>query len=578
MPPKTHAALATLLAATHLLACDKPEPAAPAPAITQRPTDRPDDAPPWIAPEQPAIPIVITAQGPTAAAIPIAPTLDGAAAPWTIDGQTLSQQARWHDATLAQTWRIADGDPTLRAVVTLDKLPAQALEGPLTLTLTLPAGDVDIVDDAMNVTRVETSAATHAWTPGWVRWRAGERTITFTYAGGERMEVTREASGVTLRWTLWSPQAHPLTKNCGPQLKDWSLAARWEVTWGDRAPVLPSRLPGGAQAALAPVFIDPALTGRKDLKEGAALSAQDWLTRTRTLVHGHSASTDPRFGNGGLLGGQLGGTISAPSKIAGDLAVQSYAKELPDRVEIAAEDSAGATLALFSGQPDCQHLARPGAGLAPVALALGGVTSKLPDMLTAAPGVAHDVPLTADVPSLNGQRATLTTTALSRAALQNLQRQRGLSWFATPLVATRNPLVAAARESLLDPERQGNWTLHPELAAALGEVELLQESETLMFAPVSLLVRHWRAAQRVQINPLPDGSWLLHNPGAPIPAFTLIAPDALAIATPPGGDDKTTGEGPQAQRWLWLDLPSGFTRLTSPAAPISPVRWSLAPL
>ncbi len=574
MSAKPLAALAALLLVT---ACDKPAPPQPAP---QPSIQRPDGIPAWSAPaDAPPQAIVITAQGPTVAAIPIAPLLSGAAEPWTHDGAArITHATRWHGAQLVQTWTVTEGDPTLRAAITLDALPAQALEQPLTLTLALPAGEVELMDDAMGVVKVEASAATHAWTPGWLRWRSGDRVVTFTHAGGERLEVERAASGVTLRWTLWSPQAHPLIKECGAQAAGWSLAARWEVTWGERAPLMPSRLPGGYQAALAPVFIDPALTGRKDLKEAGAASAQDWLIRARTLIHGHSASTDPRFGNGGLLGGQLGGTLSAPAKIAADIAVQSYAKSLPDRVEIAAEDAADTTLALFSGQPDCQHLAPPGAGVAPVALALGGVTSKLPDMLTSAPSVAHGAPITLSVPTLNGQRATLTTTALSRAALQNLQRQRGLSWFATPLIATRNPLVAAAQEALLEPERQGHWTLHPELAAALGEVELLQEGESILFAPVGLLARHWRAAQRVQISPLPDGSWLLHNPGAPILSFTLLA-SATSTLSLDGAQDKTTGEGASAQRWLWLDLPTGFTRIPDAAStPLAPIRWQLAPL
>jgi hypothetical protein len=577
MSAKPLAALIALL----ITACDKPAPAPGKPPSPQAPEV---DAPAWFAPEQPVTAITLTALGPTLAlgdkTVALAPVLANDASPWSAQGQSgLAHAARWHDATLSQHWTIAQGNPTLAADLSTDLLPAQAESEPLTLTLQLPPGQLDLLDDTLHVRAVETQAATHAWTPGWLRWRSGEHTLTFMHAGGERMEVSRDDQGVTLRWTLWQPDAHPLLKGCGERLKSWSLAASWSVTLGDRAPVVASRLPGGYQAALAPAFIDPALTGRKDLKEGAAVSAQDWLARARTLIHGHSASTDPRFGNGGLLGGQLGGTLSAPATIAADLAVQAYIRELPAQtIEIAAEDAAGAHNTLFSGQPDCKHLAPPNDKATPVALALGGVTSKLPDLLTSAPAVGHNLPLTATLPALNGQRSTLTTAALSRASLQNLQRQRGLSWFATPLVASRNPLIAASREALLEPERQGHWTLHAELAAALGEVELLQESETLLFAPVGALMRHWRAAQRVRISPLPDGSWLLHNPGPAIPGFTLISPEATSPTPPPGASDKSTGEGEGAQRWLWLDLPAGYTRLVATAAPLQPVRWAINPL
>jgi hypothetical protein len=577
MSPRAHAALAALL----LLGCDKKTPATPpeAPSTAQRP----DDTPVWIAPDAPVTRLTLTAQGPSmaheqAAPLLIAPTLAGGAEPWSIDHDAMLHATRWHTGQLTQRWEITPGDPTLRATLALDAMPTQATEQPLTLTLSLPPGELDVIDDTMSLAHVQAEAATHAWTPGWLRWRSGEQVVTFVHSGGERMEIKRDEAGITLSWTLWSPELHPLLKGCEAQITGWSLDARWEVTLGDRAPVIPSRLPGGFQAAIAPVFISPALTGRKDLRESDATSAQDWLARARTLIHGHSASTDPRFGNGGLLGGQLGGTLSAPAKIAADISVMGYAKGLPEQVEIAAENAAEASTALFTGQPSCANLATPGATNTPVALALGGVTSKLPDMLTSAPGVSSGAPLTVTVPALNGQRSTLTTSALSRPALQQLQRQRGLAWFTTPLVATRNPLVAAAQEALLEPERQGHWTLHPELTAALGEIELLQESETLLFAPVGMLMRRWRAAQRVAVSPLPDGSWLLHNPGAPIPDFTLISPEPSLLTTPPGAQDKLTGDGAAQQRWIWLALPTGFTRILATAPPIAPVRWQLTPL
>lgn len=511
----------------------------------------------------------------------------------------ITGRGQWNGKPAMLRWIIEEKDPQISLTIELTSVDINQLATPIKATLALPGdgGELWRVRSDFQRDAIRNRRMLDAWSPQWLQWRSDDRTLSFTGWNADRVHVDPEEHA--LDFSLWHPAHHPPLSGCG-DLDAVTLRYRLEVTIGDRLDLVTSRLPSGHQAALAPLFI--AATDHPDatLKEGTPKDALDWSARVQTLLYGHSFEEDPRFGNGGLLGIELGGGVTVPAAWYEEKAVKS----LRDRTDetrariIPRGEVKGAAISMtpelgcasFAGKNNAQVYLGLGTmhpSSAPINALLPSTAMVIGDeqVQTSLPGFVDGRPAHLELPLLSGSRRALTDGYFSREKLHKLLTERGIAWFATPLVATRNPLVGASREALLEPERQGHWTLAPNLARALGNVELINEDGRLLVTHPGELLNHWRATRRVQLRELADGSYALLNPGPPIKGFTLIAPGDI---TPSIGEDGAAPLGREVlsprdgetQTWFWWDLKEGVTHLRFGAgdaseSPLQPVLWNI---
>ena len=519
------------------------------------------------------------------------------------DSRTLiTGHGTWHGSPVTLRWSIEDGDPQIALLIEMENLPAARLGEPIEATISLPKGATyEVMHSSMVRQPLESTTVLDAWSPQWLRAKHESQTLSFSGWDVDRATVDPHDSSIT--FSLWHPAHHPPLASCDASLK-LTLRRRLELTLGERLELVASRLPEGYQAAVAPTFTLPASHPDAALHEGSPRSAADWVRRATTLLYGHSLESDPRFGNGGLLGIGLGGGIFLPAKWKNAPEIAAFKKRLKSaRAAILIEPSPagapGQAGELFAQDFDCDaFLSTPSDE---VMLSVGPVSNLAAHLNVLEPGealVINEQAIMTTLPGffqahatylelaqLDGQRQTLTQAVFGREALQGLLDARGIAWFAAPLVATRNPLEAAATQSILDPERQGHWTLTPSLTRALGNVELLNEEARLLVTHPRELLSHWRQTRRVQLRELADGSYAILNPGEVIPGFTLIAPgdleptlgkDALA----PAGREVITSPSGETQTWFWWELEQGVTHVHFGASdvtgsPLRPVLWSV---
>lgn len=484
-------------------------------------------------------------------------------------------------------WRIQEGDPQLHLSVALDDVAARQLTEPIVATLELPPGQLEHIDRAYQRAALTEPVSKGPWAPRWVQWSGQEQTISVTGWTFDRVEVRpgEAGRGATLRVALWHPAHHPPMRGC-PEVEGLNLRWRAQITLGERLDVLPSRLPGGHLAAVAPVFVDPKHHPDAALHRGGPQGAKDWAKRARTLLYGYSSEEDPRFGNGGLLGLELGGALALPTSWAEVPEVRALLERLeaaPVRPawrlgEQGAQAAPEGAQLLVRERPACEllergertHLVFEPSGaqqaarnvLAPsVAMVVGDE-----EVRETLPGFMQGRPSYLELDLLSGERRALTRQVMGKKALEALLAERGIMWFGAPLVATRNPLEASSAEALLEPERGGQWTLAPSLARALGQIELLDQRPQLLFTDPGRLMEHWRRARRVQLRELADGTFLVLNPGPALPGFTLIAPGDV---TPTIGEEETEPQGREVitpregtmQTWFWWELAPGQTHV-----------------
>ena len=502
--------------------------------------------------------------------------------------------------TLHITWVFSPGDPQITLLTSLENASLDTLRKPLVLTFSLPdTSRFESLSSNLNFEPLPSSGATtSSWTPGWLiaHFSQGDESLSLSEWNFTSLAIAPDRPR-QLSITLLDPVTLPSFQECA----DDKVTIRQQMTWtiGARLPLVPSRYASGYRAALAPLFLDPA-SHPSPYKDGRATNAQDWESRSKTLLYGHSLDEDPRFGNGGILGLGLGADLameqpwqdSAPIKALDAQLEQSKARQLTRT--IAPQGSASRGLLLTT--PHCQAFLRPeepyltlGATRQPSQLNIldHPPTLRINDEESPLPLPPllprHSTHL--EVPLLSGQRRILTDAIFSMAALSDLINRRGLALFATPLIATRNPLSKSANHALLDPERQGQWTLSEPFARALANVELINERHNLLVTSPTLLLRHWQQARQVRLFELPDGSIAIVNPlEEAVPQFTLIAPGNLSpsIVEPAqellGQEVVTTSSG-TSQTWLWFELAPGTTRilLEENASPsqLSAIDWEL---
>lgn len=512
----------------------------------------------------------------------------------TKDGVSkVSLETTFAGRPLDASWTMTQGDPQALWQVRLDKIELPRLAQPIEFTTTLPPGELTYLDSTMSRRTLGKRRVTlHSWDPQWIQWRSGKDVITFSGWSVDHLTLTaNDKGGVDLTFALWSPQQHPPVSACEVQGRSGlSLAHHMLVSFGTRHDLSPARLPSGFEAAIVPVF--------KHASGAKAPNASDWNMRVQTLLHGHSDKQDPRHGNGGLAGTNLGGSIVYPSDL-GDISAKTL-KNMPASINAVHDrpprgsDEAGAFVA--QNFPCKAVLGRRKSSAQHILVELQGdhdgrqlnslaqrTAYKLGDrkIQSLPPAFVPGLPAHLVMTTLQANKRMLTDQMLSTAYLQQLRQSQGIAWFAVPLVATRNPLSQASKTQLLAPERQGHWTLDATLAKSLGALELAQEERTVTSMSIRKLIAHKRAMDALRLHELPNGSLEIHNPGPEITGATFVTPTAstIVINGEAAANTKTvTLKEGTTQTWFWLNLPKGKTTLNTQegqALGLPPTQWVL---
>ena len=513
---------------------------------------------------------------------------------------TITGTGRYKERPVTMKWSMGQGDPQAHFTMTLDQIPLAALDQPIVAVTSMgtTGGELVSMDRAMAPQPVE--APLDMWSPAWMQWRAPEPSqAILTFSDWRAARITRDGAHFT--WSLWEPALQPAITDCPSTHGGITLTLAFTVTFGERVAAVSSRLPSGYLAAVSPVFVPPTMHPEAVIQQAIAAHATDWRDRARTLLQGHSSPDDARYGNGGLLGLGLGGAIVAPARFAraepvsalmtevatsgAAIAPTGHITDFPDSsLWMVAEDAISCDDYLEPREgAHVRVIMRPGAITPPSKLDALSASSSEEVVATQRPGLSPDHPTVITVPLLDGTRPSLVSGALGDRALDALVARRGIAWFATPMVASRNPLIGAAAEQILEPDRQGQWTMSKELARALANIELRAEASEILFRAPNRVVGHWQRARAASIRELPDGSLAIINPRKePITGYTLVLPgDASPLIddlAPEGCRQVTLATG-DSQSWCWWSLKPGVTRVSFGAAvaptQLQPTLWRL---
>jgi hypothetical protein len=391
------------------------------------------------------------------------------------------------------------------------------------------------------------------------------------------------------RLVLWQPIT---SVECDEDDEPASFDLRTQriVTLQQAPDVSSWRYSSGASAQLVPVFDVPSHHGDPQLNETSAKTAAAWLRRARTLIYGHSNPKDPRYGNGGLLGHSLGATIAVPAKWADHPDVLALAADLKgSHVEIAPRGEAlGSTLqsTRFAVDSSCRtwvELSDKGVPAAMVGTVeppddASQLASTSSVSVSTTPLLATVVPV-----QLDGQRSSLLARGLDTNLLDQVVRQRASHVFSTPFVATRNPLIGAAKEGLLEPERDGQWTVAAEVSEALANLELWREATPLLVTSVGASASRTSASRQVLHWWTAQGDLRVRNPSSKmIGGYTLVIAGS-ASATVEGSaisSRRILLDGERQATLLWWDLEPGTHTLqisdtSDELVGLTPVDWQI---
>lgn len=519
-------------------------------------------------------------------------------------GHQLNGATKWKSHHVDMAWTLMEGNPQTRMSMTLNRISLAHLGEPLTSSITLPKGKLSYISNELRREDFKQQSVTlNNWTPGWIKWTNDTHTLTFADWSFDLVDIERDNKGqITITFTLWNPKQHPPVAACDVKGRETlTLKHHMTLAFGSRQDVIAGRLPGGYESALIPLFSNPGAHPDAELKKAKHLDDQDWVLRARTLLHGHSSLSDPRHGNGGLLGLGQGGTILAPSDV-NPKALAPLLKDLkPTRASIAyerapsASDKQGTFVA--KSFPCKAVLGRRSGANEQVLVELGNphdgsylnalksrIAMVIGDqrVMTVPPAFTPSLPGHVVLPQLSGQRSMLTDQLLSKLYLKRLQKERGIAWFSTPMVATRNPLIDAAKDQLLDPERQGHWTLNPILAKALGGLELAQEDRSVAMLGIKPLLDYHRHLKQLHLTETPDGGFIITNNGDTLREVTFIVRSATTVVvdkTPLKTTKSVTSQDGTTQTWFWLNIKKGTTHVSfqegQRSRALKPTSWNI---
>lgn len=498
------------------------------------------------------------------ATLPLLPAMEGATWEPTVVSSTASfhhvrTAGKAHGQKVSVSWVFAQGNPQTKLAFSIDQVP-RALDGPLALEFKLPAGDVRYVDVTQRLKALEHEVVQiPPAAPRWVEWRGEEQTLVLSQWHGDGFEVRRDADGVTLRWVIFDP-ARRVGAGCVPEPSP-GLESQMLVTVGADVPMFTSRLARGLKSAIVPIFAEK--HGRFAV-DGSSRTPADLADRIRTLALGHSDVEDPRHGNGGLVGTNLGGTFLIPAQAEADPQIAGLAEALQNTtVELSVEDKSPTAIS------DCLE---PVSSVRRV-LEPGDVwEGKYRNEVAFIPGADHVWPARWVVPALDGSRGILTDQVFTRPYMDQTLRDRAVLVFLAPLVATRNPLVEAYQNTLLMPERNGQWTIAPEVDRVFGELELNQEMSEHAVLSAENLVRDMQASWNTRVERRADGSWRLLGT---MDGLTLIVPDRHEVTVENAEADVQYLDGEaRGQTWVTFDLKGSAVVRVKDAAALTAVAWS----
>ncbi len=532
----------------------------------------------------------------------------------TDHGTVLVGRAPIEQGEFRAIWHFRRGDPQATLTIAVSGLSLPTLrQQQLTGSLQVPDGKFRASGGYLGVTGGADLELPHdisPWEPAWLEWQRGDRRLAVRGWTGDGLSLTRSADGSEIEFDLWRPEAHAAVERC--QLDDDSpptldLRATATFQFGGAPTVFASRFPDRARAALTPIFDLPSAHPDTTLHRGAPTGPRDWTERARTLAYGHSNPDDPRYGNGGLLGHGLGGTIVVPSDWSRHEAVESFRENLSDSaLDVATRgvsSGEGKAFKTLVGEQEmtCSALLEADTGgltvVADDTVPFRGeptsATATEPD--DASPRLSPPstpIASSARLYRLDGTRPQLVDELLADNSLDRLQRRRGLAVFATPLLGTRNPLIPAAKEALLSPERHGEWTLESSFASALVDLEITSETSSLAVRSVANLVDHWRRARRTAMRWNHQGELLVRSSAEQkLHGFTLVFDGAALDPSRVSIDgaepevettDQTAGPGtPTPQTWISWDLASektyrlSFGDQTAELVDVQSVDWQI---
>ncbi len=511
----------------------------------------------------------------------ITPTTEGLDLDWQLRRSGSTTQfvgdGRLDGARVRAVWTLVEGNPQAHLQFSLSEVPAAWLADDLVLTAQLPPGEAQ-----RRATRSDTA----------VLWRDGDYELSYSNWSGEQLasggQAGQAAQASLLSFILWSKANAPGWARCEDASDEHTieLAATTTMTIGASPPAAGWPYSKGHQAQVVPIFDDPAHHPDDEISQGTAPSAEKWLGRARTLAYGHSDPSDPRYGNGGLLGHGLGGTIIIPAQFMGNDGIERFSGSLVGTgVEVAprtAADEGFDRRSRLIEDADCEALLKASDRQAPAVVTQLRLAASPEPQDSLGPGpVGHAAALEAG--RLNGRLKTLITKGLDPDSLERVADQQTQMVFSTPFVATRNPLIGAATEGLLEPERGGHWTVAARFASALADVELWREAAPLSVTSLGDAVLYAAKTRRVGLEWDQSGALIVHNPNdQPINGFTL---EFIGRATATLADQRLPSrslavDGARETTLLWWDLQPGSSRIEfsiegADGAPPAAVRWTV---
>lgn len=495
----------------------------------------------------------------------------------------LRKVGRIGDEGAAFEWHFGAGNPHTSFAGEWSAPLANLTEHRISTILQLGPGDLLYTNSAYELVPLAAEEVTLSnLQKGPIVWRNGAETVTFSQWTADRVEIRSSGeAGPVLEFVWWDPFAHHLPEDCGEELAKVTIkqGIGVMVSFDAAPPVALSRLAGGSTGAAIPVFFDPSEMEDARFRDAAASSAADFGARARTIALGHSDPADGRHGNGGLAGTGVGGTIVVPAEYADHESIVSLRSDTTDTtVEVLDEataipESCTAWLELLGERIATIHTTDTFDGSFPNLLD--------PNAINFVPAPTSGLVAWPAI-ELTGRRKDVVQQTLSRTYLEKLEERRGFAVLRVPMIATRNPLVAASAEAILEPERQGQWTLEENVSRALAEIELLAEERHFALLGVEEMTRHLLDVRRVTYSIDETGALkFVNRAGSGVSGLTVVV-DASTV--PVSKDAELTHEvrqSPQGrpQTWFWFDLPASGAatiRLEQPqTVPSSGIRWGV---
>jgi hypothetical protein len=476
---------------------------------------------------------------------------------WERSGPVATGQGTIRGESLKAVVRGAEHNSNI-AFAARTELGLEKLNEAIVSEIRLPLGEVSYVNPAYEeVAFAGKEVVLPSMSTGPITWRNGDVELHLWQWQVDRVALRPAEDGETIvELTWWSPEQHPVPEECIEELTDVTISVeiRGMISFGPLPSIARSRLPGGVTSAVVPVFHDPRNHPDARFKDALSTGASDYARRARTLALGHSSPEDARHGNGGLIGAGVGGTIVVPHEWADAKALEPLREDLAETT-VHLVDEAQLRPVDCAGWKEAIDKSRPVVG------STEEFDGRIPNLLHS--DWTHRLPSTTTAPivwpatQLTGRRKDVVQQAMSSTYLDRLAARRGLSVLMVPIIASRNPLVAVAAESLLEPESNGHWTIQEELARAFAGIELLGEENQVDLLSLERLNDYLLASRKVEIHPRLDGTFGVANTtDRRVSGFTLVVGGAvhpLVDDEPPQHAIREVGGGAK-QTWIWWDL------------------------